>query len=304
MYHFTNFLLVLAIALGAVSLALTLWFRIKYKHQSTIWFASTLIGLIGFLFEILIHRYGTVVKPIVDSYTYETIVSVSNFWGLIGGVAITISLPRLARIVSGLQKNLVWYLFENVIPIVTAVSAILFLLSIKNNITSLILQITVFGTVIVSFLIILIFSRNSQKKKELRLYRRVFILGAIIQPFIIIDAMRLNLPSVFEDLSMIIFVIGISVLTILEVDNMFGKPTFLNGVEISSYFIEKFMITPREKEIIIEVLKGHSNLKISDELSISEKTVENHLSSILKKTEQKNRIELFRLIHSSKSISD
>ena len=50
--------------------------------------------------------------------------------------------------------------------------------------------------------------------------------------------------------------------------------------------------TRREKEILELICKGYSNLQISEELYISQRTVERHRSSLLDKTNSKNSISL------------
>lgn len=50
-------------------------------------------------------------------------------------------------------------------------------------------------------------------------------------------------------------------------------------------------LTPREMEVLAQVAKGKTNPEIADELGLSEKTVRNHVSSILAKLELNNRIE-------------
>ncbi len=54
------------------------------------------------------------------------------------------------------------------------------------------------------------------------------------------------------------------------------------------------LLSPRELEILELVVAGLSNYKISQELEISKRTVDNHMSNILKKTNADNRVELVR----------
>jgi DNA-binding NarL/FixJ family response regulator len=54
----------------------------------------------------------------------------------------------------------------------------------------------------------------------------------------------------------------------------------------------KFKITEREMEVIRLLIRGKTNKEISNLLYISEKTVKNNLTSIFKKTETRNRVEL------------
>ena len=54
------------------------------------------------------------------------------------------------------------------------------------------------------------------------------------------------------------------------------------------------LLSARELEIVELVVVGLSNLKIAQELDISKRTVDNHISNILKKTGAANRVELVR----------
>jgi DNA-binding NarL/FixJ family response regulator len=54
------------------------------------------------------------------------------------------------------------------------------------------------------------------------------------------------------------------------------------------------LLSMRELEIVELVVAGLSNHKIAQELEISKRTVDNHISNILKKTGTGNRVELVR----------
>lgn len=66
-------------------------------------------------------------------------------------------------------------------------------------------------------------------------------------------------------------------------------------------FISSYRITEREQAVILQVLKGYTNSQSAENLFISVKTVETHISSIYRKCGVKNRMELSNLIanHSS-----
>jgi DNA-binding CsgD family transcriptional regulator len=64
----------------------------------------------------------------------------------------------------------------------------------------------------------------------------------------------------------------------------------LMEVEIS----QEALLSARELEIVELVVTGLSNHKISQRLEISKRTVDNHISNILKKTGAINRVELVR----------
>lgn len=52
------------------------------------------------------------------------------------------------------------------------------------------------------------------------------------------------------------------------------------------------ILTTREREVLTLICKGFSNLQISDELHISQRTVERHRSNLLEKTDSANSISL------------
>ena len=54
------------------------------------------------------------------------------------------------------------------------------------------------------------------------------------------------------------------------------------------------LLSARELEIVELVVTGLSNHKIAKQLEISKRTVDNHISNILKKTGVANRVELVR----------
>lgn len=54
------------------------------------------------------------------------------------------------------------------------------------------------------------------------------------------------------------------------------------------------LLSSRELQILELVVSGFSNHKIAQDLEISKRTVDNHISNILKKTNTDNRVELVR----------
>lgn len=64
-------------------------------------------------------------------------------------------------------------------------------------------------------------------------------------------------------------------------------------------FFEKFNITGREGEIIEYVANGKSNAEIADILFLSEQTIKQHIHSIYKKLDVKNRVQLSNLVRNS-----
>lgn len=57
---------------------------------------------------------------------------------------------------------------------------------------------------------------------------------------------------------------------------------------------DRLELTKREREVLQLLIKGHSNLEIGRRLHLSHRTIEKYVSSLLRKSELNNRIELIR----------
>ena len=56
----------------------------------------------------------------------------------------------------------------------------------------------------------------------------------------------------------------------------------------------KLELTKREEEVLKLLIEGHSNIEIGHRLHLSPRTIEKYVSSLLRKSERNNRIELIR----------
>ena len=67
------------------------------------------------------------------------------------------------------------------------------------------------------------------------------------------------------------------------------------AVDISQQELSsKLELTQREQEVLELLMKGHSNIEIGQRLHLSHRTIEKYVSSLLRKSERNNRIELIR----------
>ena len=79
--------------------------------------------------------------------------------------------------------------------------------------------------------------------------------------------------------------------TILKGGTYFSQELLLNLIKHRSNN-DSVILTRREQEVLALICKGYSNSQISDELHISQRTVERHRSNLLLKTESNNSISL------------
>lgn len=67
--------------------------------------------------------------------------------------------------------------------------------------------------------------------------------------------------------------------------------------EKDSSILQKFNLTPRQGEVLQMMMRGLPNKRIASQLSISEPTVKEHISNILKKLGVNTRVEVITLLH-------
>jgi DNA-binding CsgD family transcriptional regulator len=58
---------------------------------------------------------------------------------------------------------------------------------------------------------------------------------------------------------------------------------------------DRYLISPRERDIVLGILEGRSNAEIAGALFISERTVETHIRNVYQKTGVRNRVQLLNL---------
>jgi DNA-binding NarL/FixJ family response regulator len=73
--------------------------------------------------------------------------------------------------------------------------------------------------------------------------------------------------------------------------------------EKDSAILQKFNLTPRQGEVLQMMMRGLPNKRIASQLSISEPTVKEHISNILKKLGVNTRVEVITLLHGQRDES-
>jgi DNA-binding CsgD family transcriptional regulator len=79
-----------------------------------------------------------------------------------------------------------------------------------------------------------------------------------------------------------------------------NRPAFARGGVPTPFFIREFGISEREAEIVEQLVAGRTNKEIAERLSLSPKTVENHISQIYQKTGVDNRRRLTNLLQANR----
>ncbi|NND01374.1 MAG: response regulator transcription factor [Acidimicrobiia bacterium] len=74
------------------------------------------------------------------------------------------------------------------------------------------------------------------------------------------------------------------------------------SIDVKDIDPELDQLTKREREVLQHIARGYTYKEIGEQLFISPKTVENHVSSVLRKLQLSNRHELTRWAHDRKLI--
>ena len=75
-------------------------------------------------------------------------------------------------------------------------------------------------------------------------------------------------------------------------------------VAVSHSLLQEFNLTPRQIEVLNMMMRGLPNKRIALQLTISEPTVKEHISNILKKLGVNSRVEAITLLHSKRGRSE
>ncbi|HAS1311246.1 TPA: response regulator transcription factor [Enterobacter bugandensis] len=75
-------------------------------------------------------------------------------------------------------------------------------------------------------------------------------------------------------------------------------------VESNNEKLSKFNLTPRQIDVSNMIMRGLPNKRIAAQLSISEPTVKEHISNILKKIGVNSRVEAITLLHGKRESSE
>lgn len=138
-------------------------------------------------------------------------------------------------------------------------------------------------------------SQELQQKKEFRTLLYLYLAGVIIY------SVALSFFSVFGFISTTISVILLFAASIIIPVGLTMKPKIL-AIQTQkenigfTEFCERYEISKREAEIILEICAGKSNKAIAEKLFITLQTVKDHNHRIYTKTQVSSRVQLANLV--------
>jgi len=156
-------------------------------------------------------------------------------------------------------------------------------------------------TTIAGSLIVMTIHRPSLPDTDFRKSITAFLVSSgIFLVLLIIDIFLKRLPfrflDMFDNTSLPLYFIALNTGSLFFAGKFLNRGPLLVKGELTPECLTAFQITPREKEIIEQLLGGKTNQELADALFISVKTVENHLYNIYQKMKVKNRIQLVQTL--------
>lgn len=274
------------IGFGAISISLSLY--INYRKK-------VIINYLLFIFSIWLMLLGNLVYQYCNIVKFDSESSIFFISGIISSMGAALAIcnnPTMIHRILGLtisnwKRNILQFVsISAVIGIIT--NHILML----NNIEIKLLTITLMVLLNSSFAYLFLFSFLNIRKLGNKQLRKAIIIIAIISAIFFPFMLPYRELSTFFVACYFIILNSFSIIFAFSILN---QPAYYeNG--ITEYCLKKFGITDREKDVIELILGGSSINSISDALFISTKTVQNHTTSIYRKCEVKNRVQLVNLI--------
>lgn len=288
-------LLGILLPIAATSLCLAIYG--VYGLRPAFWLSLLNIGLFFYGLGLFSVQLAILTKELPSAH----IPPVLSHFGFMGNVLWVYSLPHFFLSVFGTKTRL---LYRCLLVAATVAIALLGAVELARGwadpaqippLVPLLDRVITLGVIGLSSLLVLAFQsrlpdRNLYRNLVAQLVALVFLLPLIVLE----DLGILRFPG-FPNLGFLVAMGIISILSILHARSSLTRPRYIEGGAPSRYFIDRFGISERELEVVEGVLRGLGNKEIADILSISPKTVENHLYRVYQKAGISNRIQLSNL---------
>lgn len=156
-------------------------------------------------------------------------------------------------------------------------------------------------TILVSIIYIAI---NLHKVKKIWWYnslKNFLILSSLFLLTLVLDMAitiyDIKTLSFLDNLSLPLYLLFINIgITLFSIKHL-SKSVMIDQGKLTDGCISFYNLSSREVEVVESLSKGITNREVSEELFISVKTVENHLTNIYRKINVKSRIQLMQVIN-------
>ena len=302
LYHLYSAFLFLAFSITLC--ASIVLFIIHRKEQKKVTFYFTVI-----MISLTIIAFGMGLSHYCITFQMNKFKSVQLLYNTIQGIGNVLCIfflpffhhAILGQVITSLKKKIFLTIGSE-----AALAQILYLYIIHNlTLYQFMFRPALIGSIIYLLINSLIHFKDLKNRQFHNFVRQFLIITAIFCPLIIINIFFhfKKLPWALLNLSTSFFFCIFAFISIIFAVNYLGQPTFLDkNHNLTKCFIEKYLLTEREIEVIHLIITGKGNKEIAKLLFISPKTIENHLTSIYQKVNVHSRMQLINLIMTNEEI--
>ncbi len=293
MFHLSNIIYIISLALAIAVPVDAFFIYLRHKKKIIIYWLMFLVSLALFLTSICIEYYFEIFD-LNRSAVNQTSEIVER-----GALALCVySIPIFIHKLLGIKLTFIHKFMVNMVVTLALVSGFICTITPLPQLSiisfSTLLSVTISYCVVVGMLHLKEIGNLFIRKSLLTF----LIVTAFFLPFLLYDIW--NEDTIYS-LSHSIYLIVVNICFLVFSYLYLNQPAFFDGDTVTKYFVNMYELTNREEDIVMQIIKGKTNRAIADELFISSKTVEAHISKIFKKTSVKNRVQLVNLVQTNRS---
>lgn len=293
------FILVLMSGTAAISIAWSVYHRRRKRLvlDYVLFLSSILLMLVSFIPRVYLTAGATMSPAVADFVGWAAVA--------VGATLYVAAAPWFYYRLLGMVPRRALRVLHTTLAVAFACGAVAYLFSGAENVVGLALNTILFATIAYGILLIGLKYRTLSEARLRRALGVFFGLSAVFFPLMYVDSLVDVVPapgllSILNGLALPTFFLAVNVASIVFAFRYLDRPPYLRDGELTGHFLERYQITPREREIVENLMDGRSTKEIGERLYISAKTVENHIYSIYQKTAVRNRIQLFTLVQSNR----
>lgn len=284
----------LAFALGCMTLALAIVYRLANKQRWATYFIVCHASLLGCMMLLALQ---TMSKVFLSGFAYQ----------IITYIIAAVVIGNLTFLIVFIPFFTTWVIAQPwrqpYKAIFFTLSAVYLALGTAREITNHLIfdqaMLLIFVFVVGFCLIVMLRNLNSIENKTARASAiTIIIVSASMVPAILL---ALLFPSIKGLLFGIYFLaLSITIMTFLFMEFVrLGREGEVKPKQLVLEDLEEYHITEREFAVISLIGKGLTNKEMATELGISANTVNNHVANIYSKTKVRSRIDLLNLLKQS-----